>query len=757
MIQTKTTKITHLGIYQIYKDNLFANVNSYSQMNTAIEKYGGSRKTEVEQNQYFHKTGMAFEIFNQYFFIRYNGYPNLGVTNIKDTSDNPYNPGFDFSYTDLNNKFGLIQSKWRSNPLYQFELGSLSTAGEAAMSFGVIATNNILFINFDDREDLFHFKYKNARNNFRIIDRKTQENLIIHDPNFWNDFRKCIEKSAKNYFKDPYNPRDVQEWAMYGNKERGFAGTIAVINGTYDKGRVEAATASGKSLCIYYNIIDVFKHNRDIVTVVIPWKSLIYQTFDDYYINKLFGWEDEYNQVYDTNISCVVIMSGETVRFNNTISDVHQCLSAEEVEGKVLSLLAKGRKIVIMTTMKSYNNKYTGIIDNLFEKGVKKDQVFEIIDEFHNLIPTSGERIDHLKRAEFLVNYNKRNSGVIFYSASNKIGEVVNSFDEAQFGPLLAKITRNDLYERGYVCPQLKFKIIRVKNTLVSADDRRTAERKGIDINKAQTEAAAIAIAYNDLKQYYTEPNLITFGNHVAGCRFISEDETLIEILGDVNMHFMSADTHSNERENIIESIRKSGNNILNQHSVAKEGVNLPNLHAGLIDRGMDYKTAQQAIGRSDRALHQDTINFEKGLISLDSPEGWLKYYNVIYVVVDDDDTSFMNRIKDLVKYLLSNGIPREKWDIAMINDEERVDATPELTDNSPEEEFNVIFDRDKLDKIIAEAIVLANEEIQSEIECMDNHFTIDYTQAIETAEREDWLSSMSAEEYLDYCIKIIE
>ena len=502
-------------------------------------------------------------------------------------------------------------------------------------------------------------------------------------------------------------------------------GTQAVINGELHKGRVEAATASGKSLCIYHNVLDSFKTGRNIAVVVIPWLTLIDQTFKDFYVNKMFGYDDK-NGVYNPhNTSCIIARSGGEVKCDPTVTDVFQNLSPELVAGRIISETTLGKNVVLIITKDSYMEKYVppvdselygkGILDILFEKGVKKEKIIEIIDEYHNIIPSSGLREDHLKRADYLITYSDRNSGTIFYSASNKRGDVVNSLDEEQFGPLLCKVTRNDLRIRGYVCPKLMLKFLMVKPLALSSEAKRNAVRKGLDIDKAQTEAAGVVSAFNDLRNYYNKPNLITFGDHVAACKQIKEDPEMMAILSDVNLHFMSSDTPRDEREIIIDKIKISGNNILNQHSVAKEGVNIPNLHGGLIDRGMDYKSAQQAIGRSDRAIYDDTVKFMNGELSLDNPDGWIKFWNIIYLIVDDNEVSIKNRLKDVVRYLLTNGIPEEEWDFSSIDDEERSGPDPKTPNPDANLDSDCGFNEDKLRKMIQETILEVQEDLLEE------------------------------------------
>ena len=231
-------KISHLSIYQISKDGVFDNVNSYKDLNENIKKYGESLGTPGT-NEYNNTIGSCFEVFTQFFCIKYGNHPLLGIKNIQDTSDDPYTEGYDFTFVDFKNRPGQIQSKWRNNPSYQFTIGDLGTNGEMARNLNIEKDNNILFINFDDSDNLFNFRYKTARNARRIFDRKSQEESILRDPNFWDDFRLCIKESSKNKFEDPYKPRDIQDWMLNGIKKDGilYEGAEAVVSGKYSHTR----------------------------------------------------------------------------------------------------------------------------------------------------------------------------------------------------------------------------------------------------------------------------------------------------------------------------------------------------------------------------------------------------------------------------------------------------------------------------------------------------------------------------------------
>ena len=239
--------ITHRDIFEISKELVFENVNSYSEMNSSIKEYGNKF---IED--YKNKVGMAFEIFTQFFAMKYGSTPLLNMLDILDTSDDPYNAGYDFTFTTIDNKPGHIQSKFKSDPTYQFKLTDLATNSAIASDNDIEKDNNILFTNIDDSENLFHYSYTTARNKRRIIGRNAQEEFILRDVNFWDEFRKCITESSKFKFEDAYKLRDIQEWIKYGHEVDGvkYLGTEKVLDGTLSKGRVCANTGAGKSLLL---------------------------------------------------------------------------------------------------------------------------------------------------------------------------------------------------------------------------------------------------------------------------------------------------------------------------------------------------------------------------------------------------------------------------------------------------------------------------------------------------------------------------
>jgi hypothetical protein len=75
-------KITHLSIFQISKDGVFDNVNSYKELNDHIKKYGES-KDNPGADEYNNSVGASFEIFTQFFCLKYGDTPLIGIKNIQ--------------------------------------------------------------------------------------------------------------------------------------------------------------------------------------------------------------------------------------------------------------------------------------------------------------------------------------------------------------------------------------------------------------------------------------------------------------------------------------------------------------------------------------------------------------------------------------------------------------------------------------------------------------------------------------------------
>lgn len=700
--------ITHLSIYKIDKFEVFETVDSYDKMNQAIFSFG---EDENKPLTYEKRVGEAFEIYTQFFCNRYGETPLLGIFEVTDTSDDAFTRGYDFLFKSIGGRLGQLQSKCRKNPVYSFNSGELSTMGDVARSYNIDNDKSILFINFDDHDKLFDYKYKNARVGRRICDRKMQEAYILRDPEFWNDFRKTIKESAKVVFKTPPVLRDVQNWILHGHtfEDVNYPGTEVVINGTIDKARIQASCSTGKTLCIYHNIMDAFGIGKNLVFVIEPSLALIDQTFESFYRWKMFSDENALNK---SDVSCLIIRSGPQPRFNPLIVDFEQTLTPDTAINFIKSRLLDKRKIVVFVTMASQELKYEGIVAKLAETSVRIN--LEIVDEYHNIITNDAELPKQIAIVNYLSNNKSRTDGTLFYSASHKDGRVLSTFDENLFGPLVAKVTRKHLRDRAYVVPGMRVRFIKVQPGSPGFELRRDAAVQGLNIDKAQVEAVGIIIAHRDSLRFYSEPNLVTFGDHVEGCRHISADQLMSIHMSGVIQHFVAAETLSPDRARTFNIVRSGGNNVIHQHSIMREGINIDNLHGEIINRGMGTHSLQQSIGRGDRTLAEDTVKFQRGEMKLDSPIGWKKYNNLVYIILDSDDETNSDRVKEVVRYMESeSGIPREEWDIAVTKEHRGGTEKPIIDPIVDRPLIDIRFNDDVLNMMIKKAEIEIKTEMQ--------------------------------------------
>lgn len=763
--------ITHLSVGDISRKKVFKEVRCYDDMCKGVLKYPKIKTTYIDPNDVDDDTdiksrsntmkGNAFEVFTQFFMLYFGFETAIDVYNLKDTSNNEFQRGYDFTHKSKYGKPGHIQVKFKSNSLHSFEYNQLESFFGTAYNHRIKRNQNILFTNLPNTDTLFYctMKKERAMRSFRLIDRNIQENLIAQHPTFWDDFNECIDRSALPIFKDPYPNRDVQDEIEKGSIIKGYKGTDYVLSGQSPtkKGVVSASTGCGKTQCQFNNINDAFfKYNKDVVTVVQPTISLLTQTILEFYTWKMFGYVDGDNNVYTNNnihnidVSCVMIMSGDMPRIDKTLigDRIKITLSPTEAVKFVAEERLKGRKVLIVTTLMSERTKYSDIIKLLTEERIKIG--LELYDEFHNLVSQTTEKHKQEFRAEFLRLSHNRADATLFYSASHKKGSILNTMDENLFGEVLAKITRDDLMKGGYVTPGLKIKFISAKN-VNEADVANTnnAAKDGVDLKKAKLEATAIVTAFKDAQTYYSKPNMITFSSKVANSEYIAKDPYMREVLPGVDFHFISADISVNDREYIFNLMKTTGNNVLNQHSVAKEGVNVPGLNCALIGRDLGTIAIQQGIGRIDRALYEDTIKFQNGEISLNDPKGWTKYYSLVYVVIDEDRMeSFKERLVSIVKCLMSDlGIDEKYWDISNLEEEQKNGFNSNNNGTTDKDVKHLSqFNPSVLKKMVDEAKIEAVKELEEEEKKRKELF-----HQMEYNKENDILKNMTDEEWLKY------
>jgi hypothetical protein len=183
-------RITHIRAPQIIRAGVFDNITSLNVLAFNIIKYGQDA-SDVGDDTYANRVGWAYEVYAESFMKHgLKGHPTFGITSVQGTSQTPYQGGFDFTYHDVDDNLGLVQVKFRSNPLDTFTRHELGTFVSWADELGVPASRRVLFTNLkhvpcDGAGGIFHGSYASGEKQMRVFGRIEQEAIIDRDPKFW--------------------------------------------------------------------------------------------------------------------------------------------------------------------------------------------------------------------------------------------------------------------------------------------------------------------------------------------------------------------------------------------------------------------------------------------------------------------------------------------------------------------------------------------------------------------------------------------
>ena len=176
-----TIALSHKTVLDLDSSNLFTNISSYPALLEAIKEFGGPHKTEEEKKAYYKRKGAAFEVFAEYWLKRFSGEANplLGVKDVKQTSNDEFQVGFDFLASDLKGETVHVQVKHRPN--HEFTRDDLGTFVSKADEDGIPASRRILFHSGQSNKP-FHYSYSGGPKQMRVVARPVQEQLIDLPP-----------------------------------------------------------------------------------------------------------------------------------------------------------------------------------------------------------------------------------------------------------------------------------------------------------------------------------------------------------------------------------------------------------------------------------------------------------------------------------------------------------------------------------------------------------------------------------------------
>ena len=441
------------------------------------------------------------------------------------------------------------------------------------------------------------------------------------------------------------------------------------------RGKVIIGCGGGKTNIEHYLIENAFKEGAKLQIIVAPTIALLQQLQEKFTKYGLFALH---------GVKCINFRTGEDLVAEIGTETV-QTTSPDKLKETLEQW--KSDKILIFCTYDSIKNLLTALNSLGVVPGVT------YWDEFHHLIsPQTTEQLNFIK------NFKGKN---LFFSASEKRGKIISSFDEELFGKTLINVTYQELCQLGIVVSKIIVKLISYDQlqSLLSRTMKNFAKLDGVDLQLAHEEAAAMIIAMNDYKKIGI-PNMLAFSGSVAVCNFLAANQVFANELPDNTLiNAVSAGTSSQDRQEIFDLIRNADErcSILLQHSIVKEGIDLTPFNSLIVQRDMNTITFQQALGRVTRAHPDDTKNLADGEISLDSPAGWIKPSATIYFVVDKVDEAYLNNL--LVK-LTEAGLGVDDWQF-QDTAEPRNGVPPEDTSWMNKPEGSVEFTKETL----AEAI----------------------------------------------------
>lgn len=476
----------------------------------------------------------------------------------------------------------------------------------------------------------------------RVVDRRYQEEFINRDPSFWIDLVASVQLASKE--RSEFQPLNT----MWEHQEQMYDKALGYIHANGTRGRIICATGGGKTEVEFRLVKTMFQEGAQLCIVVAPTIDLLIQHHKYFEKFGTFHGQDK--------ISVIHFRTGDEAREDSFI-DYAQMTVGDDFNRIMVN--NSGKKVLIFVTYASEQKLFNLMRNNAIVAGLC------IWDEFHHTVRQDVKYLDHLK--DLPVKHN------LFFSASQKRGRIVSSFDESVYGPELESISYKELREKGVLVPRIIIKPIRINTNgrrlgAIGRELSETAKREKFDLRNALIEAASCIVAREDLLTTIGRSNIVTFSKGVPICKAIVNSHTIRAEINNALLSTVYAGVPGRDRKSIYESVKLSDDSILCQYSVVKEGIDITPFNAMVASRVLDIIGTQQGLGRIVRAEPQDTKALKAGTISLDSPVGWKKYYSIVYVIIHDDSSEqFKSYLQELVRKLQGSGLTPDDYQFGEI------------------------------------------------------------------------------------------
>jgi hypothetical protein len=288
----------------------------------------------------------------------------------------------------------------------------------------------------------------------------------------------------------------------------------------------------------------------------------------------------------------------------------------DERKAEQLEILLEERDpAAYFVCLKSYKDKFVKCIART---GVQIGVT--VFDEFHNLISeekySTNDSIKALKIAK------TQSKSCWFFSASEKIGSVMQTNDAAMFGQELVAVYSSQLVRWGYLVPNINIDFVNT-GSLSGVTESMTNwfEAKKVDVEKLYLEWNYIEHCLTEVVKRGVTPRTIMFGGHVATMLQLLKtpafQERMEKLFPGLRLYGIfggevvcpkdledkiKGKSLKEQREAVFQEVRTTDAPfLLFNHSVLKEGIDVTRFNTLLISRGMNEIGIQQAFGRVQR------------------------------------------------------------------------------------------------------------------------------------------------------------
>jgi superfamily II DNA or RNA helicase len=622
------TMLKHKSISQ-YKQYL-SNIGTIDSLDTFIRTNDDISTNFEDPNE---AKGLLFEILVEYFIKEFGGSNIVPIDKDTYNPNNPNDYGVD-GFGSYNGTPAVVQCKYRSNRFNP----------ESAITYSEISTfKNQALDEFDIDPKQFnkHAILITTANgwNDRVVKSGTippflinydDIKTIIGDTNstFWLGFHKDIIDAINSVQLIPkitLHPHQVEA------KDK----LVEFYQNQTKKGIINIPSGGGKTVLIAETIIDYSKDIDTIVNIVVsPRISLTNQLANEIY--------KRYSEFKDWGHICY--HSGDDVKLDDFVDSERLNIKASFN----IDSLFDYKKSIIYTTYHSFGK----LINELVSRDVKVGLV--CCDEAHNLV--SNEWNNYCNPNNIESTYPNK---IVYFTATNKYTSsgCRGMNDERWFGKQLYTVEPKKLIDAGIILPPrlIAISVDSIKCDLSNMDNETSLKIIEETIYKYTNE-----FIHDDPCKI-----IITCQSADQAVYLCDANYDLINNLG-YKKYIIISDPDKRGRHVPHVELNKFRQEvyraIIFQYDMINEGIDVPNVNAVIVLRGLNDIKATQTIGRTLRLDRVDRGNLYSNTIKVGNFDGWHKPYGAILVPTHRGgqdtywDSETMLQMGKIVRSIRTNG-----------------------------------------------------------------------------------------------------